>query len=256
MIKFSANLGFLWQELSLPDAIRAAKRAGFAAVECHWPYDVDPAAVRSALEQTGLPMLGLNTLRGDAALGENGVAAVPGREALARQYIDQACAYALAINCKHVHVMAGKSDGGDEAERVFRENLQYASAVAQRNKQVILIEPLNTRDAPAYHLSTVEAAIATVEATGCGNIKVMFDCYHLQIMQGDITRRLQDSLPYIGHVQIASVPDRAEPDTGELFYPAVLRALADTGYAGYVGAEYKPRASTDAGLCWMDAYTI
>lgn len=254
MTKFSANLGFLWPELSLVDGIHAAKDAGFAAVECHWPYDVDAADVRSALEQTGLPMLGLNTQRGDVAQGDNGMAAVTGKEALARQYIDQACEYALAINCKCVHVMAGFTDGGVDAERTFRENLKYACAVAAKNNQIILIEPLNSRDAPGYHLSSADAAIASIEAVGCCNIKLMFDCYHLQIMQGDITRRLQNCLPYIGHIQIAAVPDRSEPDQGELCYPAVIGALAEMGYSGCVGAEYKPRAGTDAGLGWMDAY--
>lgn len=236
----------------MPDAIRAAKRAGFQAVECHWPYGADVAEVKAALTETGLPMLGLNTLRGDVAHGENGLAAVVGKEATAREFIDLACDYAQAIDCQNIHVMAGFTDKGVEAENTFRENLKYASQRAAQNNQVILIEPLNNRDAPGYHLSDIDSAINTVEVTGCDNIKVMFDCYHIQIMQGDIVERLRASLPYIGHVQIAAVPDRGEPDRGELYYPEVLAALEDMGYAGFVGAEYKPRTTTDQGMAWLE----
>ena len=252
--KFSANLGFLWQELSLPDAIRAAKRAGFQAVECHWPYEFDATAVKDALSETGLTMLGLNTVRGDVANGENGLSALTGREVDARAAIDQACDYAHAIGCQKIHVMAGFTDRGAEAEHTFCENLKYASKKAAQRDQVILIEPLNSRDAPGYHLSDIDSALETIKTTGCDNIKVMFDCYHIQIMQGDIIKRLQATLPSIGHVQIAAVPDRGEPDQGELCYPEVLAALNDMGYAAYVGAEYKPRTTTDAGLSWLDKY--
>lgn len=251
-VKYSANLGILWAELSLPDAIRAAKRTGFLAVECHWPYETDAAEVKAALAETGLSMLGLNTLRGDVANGENGLAAVVGKKTVAREFIDLACDYAKAIDCKNIHVMAGFTDKGIEAENTFRENLKYASQQAAQNDQVILIEPLNSRDAPGYHLSDIESAINTVEATGCDNIKVMFDCYHIQIMQGDIIERLRASLPYIGHVQIAAVPDRSEPDRGELNYSEVLASLVEMGYSGFVGAEYKPRTTTDQGLAWLE----
>ncbi|PWQ92018.1 hydroxypyruvate isomerase family protein [Leucothrix pacifica] len=252
MIKYSANLGFLWSELSLPDAIRAAKKAGFEAVECHWPYDYDTSEINSALQETGLTMLGLNTFRGDVAGGENGLSAVTGREAEARQYIDQACEYADVIGCEKIHVMAGFTDGGEEAENTFRSNLKYACEKAAQYQQTILIEPLNLRDAPGYHLSNIDAAIETVKAVGCDNIKVMFDCYHIQIMQGDLIKRLEKAMPYIGHIQIAGVPDRGEPDQGEVNYQVVLAAISELGYDGYIGAEYKPRTTTDAGLGWLE----
>ncbi|MFT4793047.1 MAG: hydroxypyruvate isomerase [Paracoccaceae bacterium] len=251
MTKLSANLGFLWTELSLPDAIRAAKRAGFVAVECHWPYDVPPADIIAALKETGLPMLGLNTSRGDTGAGDNGLSAIPGREAEARAAIDEAVAYAAAIECANIHVMAGFTDRGLAAEDTFRANLAYACAAAAPHGITILIEPLNNRDAPGYHLADMDAAIATINAVGASNLKAMFDCYHIQIMQGDLAKRLAASLPYIGHIQIAAVPDRGEPDTGEVNYAWLLPAIDAMGWGGHIGAEYKPRAGTDAGLGWM-----
>lgn len=252
MPRFSANLGFLWTDLGLPDAIRAAKAAGFEAVECHWPYAVATADVQAALAETGLPMLGLNTQRGDVDAGENGVAAIPGREADARRYIDEAIAYARAIGCGAVHVMPGKTDRSDKAEAVFRQNLHYACD--QAPELTFLLEPLNDRNVPGYHLTDMDHACATIDALGRSNIKAMFDCYHIQIMQGDLTKRIEACLPYIGHIQIAAVPDRGEPDAGEVNYPALIRAIDDLGWDGFIGAEYKPRTDTEAGLGWMDAY--
>lgn len=254
MTRFSANLGFLWTELSLPDAIAAAGNAGFDAVECHWPYDTPADQIRAALEATQLPMLGLNTLRGNTANGDNGVAAITGREQEARDYIDQAVDYAAAVQCQNVHVMAGFTDQGDAAENTFRENLLYASAKGECVGVNILIEPLNHFDAPGYHLSTLDAALTTIKSVGKTNIKVMFDCYHLQIMQGDLTRKLTAHLSSIGHIQIAAVPDRGEPDQGELHYPNLLNTLNELGWNGYIGAEYKPRTDTAAGLTWMNDY--
>jgi len=255
MIRFSANLGFLWTELSLPDAIHAAAKAGFKAVECHWPFDTPEADVLVALEQTQLPMIGLNTRRGDVTAGDNGVAAICDRKEEAVGYIDEAIAYASSIGCGNVHIMAGFTDGGPSAEKTFQQNLRYACQEAQKRNITILIEPLNHYDAPGYHLSTLDAALNTVTAVNMPNLKIMFDCYHLQIMQGDLTRRIQKNLDAIGHIQIAAVPDRSEPDNGELHYPNLLNAIDAMGWTGYIGAEYKPRDGTDAGLGWMKQYS-
>ncbi len=250
MTRFSANLGFLWRELSLPDAIRAAKRAGFDAVECHWPYDTPAELVKQALSETGLPMLGLNTVRGGD--GENGLAALPGREEEARAAIDQAVAYAEAIGARNVHVMAGFASG-EEARRVFLGNLGHACRKAGPSGIGILIEPLNRHDAPGYFLSGSGQAKAIIEELGSPNLRLMFDCYHLQIMEGDLTRRLTALMPVIGHIQFASVPERAEPDRGEISYAHIFRVIEHLGYAEPLGAEYKPAGSTDEGLGWMRA---
>ena len=250
MTQFSANLGFLWTELSLPDAIRAAKKAGFNAVECHWPYEVPAGAVTDALEETGFTMLGINTVRGDVAAGDNGLAAIPGREAEARVAIDQAIDYAAAIGTPNVHVMAGIA-GGPKARSTFLENLLYATDKAAPHGITILIEPLNHSDAPTYFLNTSAQAVTIILQVGAENLKLMFDCYHLQIMEGDISRRLAATRPIIGHIQIASVPDRAEPNGGELDYRHVLEAIAGIGYTAPIGAEYKPQKSTADGLGWL-----
>lgn len=252
MTEFSANLGFLWQELSLPDAIRAAKAAGFAAVECHWPYAFSTQSLREALTETGLPLLGLNTRRGDPAVGDNGLAAVPGRIEEARQAIDEAIAYAAALDVASIHVMAGRAQGA-EAERIFCANLRYACRQAAPHGISILIEPLNTRDAPGYFLQTTTQAVALIDQLGESNLKLMFDCYHIQIMEGEVAARLKALMPFIGHIQIAAVPDRAEPDHGELDYRAILSSLHAWGYRRPVGAEYRPATTTDAGLTWMSA---
>jgi hydroxypyruvate isomerase len=252
-MKFSANLGFLFREFALPDAIRTAARAGFGAVECHWPYDVDPAAVRAALAETGMPMLGLNTGVGDRDKGEFGLAAVPGRERDARQLIDQAVEYAAAIGAANVHVMAGRAEGAI-ARRTFAENLRYVDERIGDRPIGILIEPLNHRDAAGYFLRTLEDAVALVDLLGISRLKVMFDCYHLQIEGGDLLRRYRASAAEVGHVQFASVPERSEPDTGEVAYERLLPALVDAGYGGWLGAEYKPKDGTLAGLGWMKLF--
>lgn len=244
----SANLGFLFADRPLPDAIRAAYAAGFDAVECHWPQAVPPDEVRAVLAETGLPMLGLNTLRGNP--GENGLSALPGRKAEARAEIDRAIAYAVAVGARAVHVMAGVASGY-EAASVFRSNLAYACDAAALRGLTILIEPLNRRDAPGYFLSTTDQARGVIEDVGRPNLKLMFDAYHVQIMEGDLTRRLEALLPIVGHVQFAGVPDRGEPDVGEVDVAFLLRRLRNLGWTAPVGAEYRPRAGTEAGLGWL-----
>lgn len=247
-MKFSANLGFLFADKPLPDAIRAAAGAGFDAVECHWPYEVPPEAVRQALDRSGLAMLGLNTRRGDP--GENGLTALPGREVEARAEIDRAIAYARAVGALNIHVMAGFASG-PEAEAVYRRNLAYACDQAAADGITILIEPLNRYDAPGYVLSTTDQARAVIEAVERPNLKLMFDTYHVQIMEGDVIRRFRALQPLIGHVQFASVPDRGEPDQGELDLVYVLAAIRDAGWTAPVGAEYRPRQGTEHGLGWL-----
>jgi len=249
-MKFSANLGFLWQDRALPDAIRAAKAAGFNAVECHWPYDTPASDVATALKETGLPMLGLNTVRGNVAGGENGLSALPGRDAEARAAIDQAVDYAEAVDARAIHVMAGFASGQD-ARTAFVNNLKYACEKAP--DRTILIEPLNHYDAPEYFLQTSGQAVEIIEEVASSNIKLMFDCYHLQMMEGDLTHRLQKLRSLIGHIQIASVPDRGTPDHGELNYAHLFEVITGMGYDAPLGAEYKPTSSTDDSLGWLDA---
>lgn len=247
-MKFSANLGFLWSDLPLPAAIRAAHRAGFDAVECHWPYDVPTADVRAALQETGLAMLGLNTRRG--APGENGLAALPGRSADARAAIDEALDYARAIGAANVHVMAGFAEG-ETARQTFAENLRYAAKAAAGDGITILIEPLNRHDAPGYFLTTTAQAAGLIAELGAPNLKLMFDCYHVQRTEGDVTTRLEALQPVIGHIQIAAAPDRAAPDHGELNYTYVFEEIRRLGWSAPIGAEYRPGGATQDSLGWL-----
>ncbi len=250
MTKFSANLGFLWNDLPLPEAIRAAKAAGFDAVECHWPYDIPAVDVKHALTETGLNLLGLNTRRGDLAAGENGLSALPDQMPQARAAIDEAIKYAELVNAACVHVMAGFSTGM-EAHTAFVENLQYACDRAQPHGITILIEPLNKYDAPNYFLSTSEQAEVIIKQVDRPNIKLMFDCYHIQLMEGDLSNRLARLLPIIGHIQFASVPDRGTPEHGEISYRHVFDVISELGYTAPLGAEYRPVGKTDETLGWM-----
>lgn len=247
-MRLSANLGFLFRELPLAEAIRAAKRTGFDAVELHWPYESDPAEIAAVLADTGMPLLGINTSRGDTEAGDFGLSAVPGREADARAAIDQAVAWAAHAGCRNIHVMAGRVTG-EAAFATFAGNLRYAAEQAEPHGIGLLIEPLNPRDAPGYFLSSMELALRVIEASG-GAAKVMFDCYHMQIIRGDLLETVRANLAAIGHVQFAAVPDRAEPDHGEIDHAWLLPAIAQAGYQGYFGAEYRPASSS---FDWMRA---
>jgi 2-dehydrotetronate isomerase len=251
-MRFSANLGFLWTDRPLPDAIRAAKVAGFDAVECHWPYEISPSEVSAAMAETGLPMLGLNTRRGNLEAGDMGLGALPGREAEARAAIDEALDYARAIGTPNVHVMAGNATG-DAAQKTFLENLAYACEKAAAAGTTILIEPLNRHDAPAYFLRTTDQAKHVIGTLAAPNLKLMFDCYHVQRTEGDVATRLAALLPIVGHVQVAAAPDRGTPDHGELHYPFIYEVIERLGYAAPIGAEYKYQGPTDDSLDWLRA---
>ena len=260
MLPISANLGFLWADRPLADRIRAAKAAGFDAVECHWPYEEPAEEVRTALAETELPMLGLNTRPGDLAGGEFGLAALPGREAEARAAIDDAINYARAIGAATVHVMAGKPPQGEEkaAHETYLGNLAYACDKAAESKKgaglTILIEPINAYDASGYFLQYAGFAREIVTAVGEPNLKIMFDCYHTQLMQGSLYRWIEHLLPLIGHIQIAAVPSRAEPDEGEIAFDRLIPMIESLGYEGHIGAEYKPRGDVEDGLGWLAAF--
>lgn len=252
-LRVSANVGFLWAELPLPDRIRAAKAAGFDAVECHFPY-ADPAAdIAAVLEETGLPMLGLNTVLGPE--GFFGLAALPGQENLAKAAIDQALDYAAVIGARHINVVPGITERDAASKAAFIGNLTYACDKAAAMGKRIVIEALNPRAVPGAYLSTQEQALAVIEAVGAPNLGLMLDFFHAQIVQGDLESLIRTHIDRIGHVQCAAVHDRGEPDQGEINYPYLFERLEEAGYTGYIGAEYKPRgASVEAGLGWLRAY--
>ena len=254
MPRFAANLSMLFTERPLVERFAAAAAAGFAAVEVQVPYEVPASAVKAEIDRNGLVMLGLNTARGQP--GEFGLAAVPGREAEFAELFRQALEYAAAIGATAVHCLSGvvPPEKRPAADETFVVNLARAADAAAAKNVTLLIEPINIRDRPDYFLNRVEHAADVIARVGRPNVKIQFDCYHVQIMQGDLIRRIERHLPLIGHVQIAAVPSRAEPDEGEVNYPAVWAALDAMGYRGWIAAEYQPRGRTEDGLAWMRRY--
>jgi hydroxypyruvate isomerase len=256
MTRLAANLQLLFADRPFIERFAAAAAAGFEAVEVQFPYEVPAEALRAELDRLGLVMLGLNTATGQP--GEFGLAAVPGREAEFAGLFDQALHYAKVMGATAIHCMAGVAPAAQraEAQDTFVRNLTMAAEKAAEAGLTILIEPLNLRDRPGYFLSNTDHAAEIIAAVKRPNVKMMFDCYHIQIMQGDLIKRLEKHLPDIGHVQVAAVPSRAEPDEGELNFPAILAALDAMGYAGWVGAEYNPRGRTEDGLGWAKPYGV
>lgn len=253
MPRFSANLGFLWKGLPLTEGVRRAKAAGFDAVEFHMPYEVPAEEMRAVLRETSLPVAGINTSHGDVSAGEIGMAAIPGREAEARAAIDAALRYAKEIDARYVQVTAGKvtEEQRPAARAVYLAALAYASSRAEPLGITIVIEPLNHRDVPGAFLYRSDQAASIVAELARPNVKMLFDCYHMQVSEGDLTRRLERLMPIIGHIQIAAVPSRAEPDEGEIAYDRLLAVVEGLGYRGFVGAEYRARAEVEAGLGWL-----
>jgi hydroxypyruvate isomerase len=258
MPRFSANLGFLWPDLPLLARIEAAARAGFKAIELHFPYDIDPHEVASLCRRHEIELLGINTERGDTSKGETGLGAVAGREADFQALIDQSIEYSVAAGGRTIHAMAGivPPERHREGRDVFVSNLRIAAEKASAQGLTLLLEPLNQRSNPGYFYSEIERAADIIERVAAPNVKVMFDCFHVGVSQGDVLTRLKTFYPLIGHVQIAAVPSRAEPDEGEIAYAAIFAALDELGYPGFVGCEYKPRAGTDEGLVWLKKLNV
>ena len=257
MPKFAANLSLMFNEVAFMDRFAAAAQAGFDAVEFLFPYEHPADDIGRALRAHGLANVLFNLPPGDWAAGERGMAAIPGREEEFRASVAVALRYAKALRTPRLHAMAGVVPAGadrDACRATYVANLGYAAAQAAREGIDVLIEPLNPRDVPGYLVSTQAEAHAIREAVGAANLKVQMDLYHCQIVEGDVATRLRRHLPHVGHIQIAGVPDRHEPDTGELNYPYLFRLLDELGYQGWVGCEYRPANGTVAGLGWLDAW--
>ncbi len=258
MPKFAANLSFLFNEVPFMDRFAAAAAAGFRAVEYLFPYEEDKNAIAQALREHGLQNVLFNLPPGDWAAGERGLGALPGPEQDFRSGVEKALDYALATGTTRLHALAGIVPAhADFAEcrDTFIRNLRYACERLAPHGITLLVEPINTRDMPGYFLNYQREAHALLAEVDAPNLKVQMDFYHAQIMEGDIISTFRQYLPNIGHVQIASVPERHEPDLGELNYPWLFAMMDEAGYDGYIGCEYRPRQGTTAGLVWMTPYT-
>jgi hydroxypyruvate isomerase len=254
MLRFAANLGYLFAEHPLLERVGAAARAGFAAIELQFPYDVPAASMKAEIERHSLTTLGINTAQGRS--GEGGLAAVPGRERDFAALFKQALDYVTAIGGTAIHCMAGivPPEQRPAADRTFVANLTRAADLARERNVTLLIEPINPRDRPDYFLTRLEHAADIVGRVGSDNVRIQFDFYHAQIVGGDLIKRFEALFPLVGHVQIAAVPSRAEPDEGEVNYAAIFAMLERLGYAGWIGCEYRPRGKTEDGLNWARPY--
>ena len=264
MPKFAANLSMLYPEFDFLDRFEAAAKDGFKAVEYLFPYAFESRDIAARLQANGLQQVLFNAPPGDWDGGERGLACLPGREAEFRSSLAKALDYAGVLDCPRLHVMAGLLPAGSEREALFPTyvgNLRWAALEAAKQGIEVLIEPINTRDIPRFFLNRQDHAHEVVATVGAANLKVQMDLYHCQVVEGDLAMKLRRYLAtgHVGHVQIAGVPERHEPDRGELNYPYLFSVLDELGYAGWVGCEYRPRAGTQAGgtsagLDWIKPY--
>ena len=258
MPRFAANLSLLFSEYPFLKRPLAAARAGFRAVEFHFPYEYEVGAVADGIKAAGVEPVLFNLPPGDWAAGERGLAAASGREAEFMDGLERALIYAEALGVNKLHVMAGvlaDDSGRERARATYLDNLQRAAERAAKANCTLLIEAINRRDMPGYFLDSPREAVAICAELNHGNLGILFDIYHTQILGGDLCSMLDCAWPWLGHVQIAGVPGRHEPDAGEIDYRWLLAELDRRGYAGWVGCEYHPRGATEAGLGWRQAYT-
>lgn len=258
MPQLAANLSTLFTEQPFLDRYDAAAAAGFRAVECQFPYAVPAEAIRDRLDRLGLTQVLLNTPPGNAAAGERGLAALPGRVADFQLALQQALHYARTLGCPRIHVMAGVQPVGAtlaECRAQFVANLVDAADLCAGQGITLMIEPINTRvDVPGYVIDTTAVAVDCLREIARPNVKLQYDVYHMQIMEGDVARSIERLLPFIGHIQIADNPGRHEPGTGEIHFPWLLAHLDALGYEGWVGCEYLPSGDTLSSLGWARSY--
>jgi hydroxypyruvate isomerase len=255
--RFAANLSMMFTEAPFLERFTRARAAGFEAVEYLFPYEHPAEAIRAALDAEGLEQALFNMPPGDFANGERGIAALPGREAEFREGLEQALHYAQVIGARRLHCMAGligPDDDRRQFESTYLANLELAARRAAEHGITVLIEPINSRSIPGYYLNYQRDGRRIIEQVGAPNLKLQLDFFHCQIMEGDLAMHLQELIGVVDHVQIAGVPERHEPDVGEINYPYLFDLLDSIGYAGWVGCEYLPKGRTEDGLGWFAPY--
>lgn len=256
MPRFAANLSMLFTEVPFLDRFERAARAGFSSVEVQFPYEAPAATVRERLVANRLQMVLHNLPGGDWAAGDRGVACQPARVEEFRAGVERGIAYATTLGVPQLNCLAGIVPAGVDdatARRTFVENLRYAAPKLKAAGLKLLIEPINNFDVPGFWLNNTPKAISVIEEVGADNLFVQYDIYHAQRYEGELANTLTKYLPQIGHIQIADNPGRNEPGTGEIHFPFLFAHLRRIGYTGWVGAEYKPAGTTEAGLSWLEA---
>ena len=255
MPRFAANLSMMFKEWAFLDRFKAASDAGFSAVEYLFPYEHAPEVVAAALAGNRLEQALFNLPPGDWNKGERGLASHPDRQAEFRASVATAFVYARATGVKRLHMMAGLADSADpRAEAAYLDSLRYAADLLGAEGLELMLEPINPRDMPGFFLNDFGQAARLIGLGGRANVKLQYDVYHRQIIHGDVVMGLREMMLLVGHVQIASVPSRHEPDIEELNYPFIFDELDALGYDGFVGCEYRPKAGTVAGLGWFSPW--
>ncbi len=259
MPKFAANLSMLFTEEDFLDRFKAAADAGFKGVEYLFPYDYPAAELKARLDEHGLAQVLHNLPAGDWGAGERGIACHPDRIEEFRAGVGKALDYATELGCRQVNCLAGIQPQGvsvEQAHRTLVENLRYAAEKLEAAGILLLAEPINTRDIPGFFLNRTEQALALFDEVGSANLKLQYDIYHMQIMEGDLAPTIEKHLDRIAHVQLADNPGRHEPGSGEINYPFLFAHLDRLGYDGWIGCEYKPKTTTLEGLGWLDQLRV
>ncbi len=257
MPRFATNLSFLFAELPFFERFAAARAAGFGAVEFHFPYEFDRAALAEVVMTSGVEVVLFNLPAGNWAAGDRGIACHPRRIAEFQDGVGLAIEYARLLGCPRLNCLAGIAPpevAAGKARETLVENLRFATAVTARAGIELLLEPLNTRDTPGFFVSTTDAALALFDEVGNDKLRLQYDIYHAQVMEGDLARRLREHLPRIGHIQIADNPGRHEPGSGEINFPFLFAHLDRIGYAGWVGCEYRPSGRSEDSFAWLEQW--
>ena len=259
MPRLAANLSMMFNEVPFLERFAAARKAGFEGVEFLFPYEHPAAEIAARLKDNGLQQVLFNMPPGDWAKGERGTAALPGREAEFRDGVKRALDYAAALSCPRLHCMAGLAPAGvahGTLAALFATRVAWAAEQAAAAGVKVVLEPINHRDMPGYFMNTTRQAAELIEAIGPEKVGLQFDLYHCQITEGDLTRRIEALLPIIAHMQLADVPARNEPGTGEIAWDYVLPRIDALGYRGWIGCEYRPAGDTVAGLAWRKRFNV
>lgn len=256
MPRFSVNLTMLFADRPFLERFEAAARSGFTAVEYMFPYEEDIPGIARTLQRLQLTQVLFNLPAGNWQSGDRGVATDPSRSEEFRRGVDRAVDAARSLRCQRLNCLVGKRmEGISEAEqwRTMVDNIRYASRQLARDNITLMVEPVNTYDIPGFFLHTSAQAVRLMDEVAAPNLRLQYDLYHMQRMEGNLTHTLTRLQDRIGHVQIADAPDRHEPGTGEIHFPYVLRHLDRLGYEGFVGLEYKPSGASDASFGWVEA---
>ena len=255
MPRFSSNVSMMFLEYDILDRFQAACNAGFGAIEIQFPYDIPVADLLMAKEDAGVDITVLNVGAGDLTSGGPGIAAVPGREDHFKAAVEEAYEYAATLKPITMNVLSGwppmEEFSREQCLDVLASNLNYAAAAFDDTGTTVLTEAVNNQDRPGYLINRTAEALDVIDRAGHANLKIEYDLYHMQIMEGDLVNTLRENLNRIGNIQFADTPGRHEPGTGEINFPYIFEAIDDMGWEGYLSAEYNPSGRTEDTLSWM-----